>query len=295
MNTSSMKISGLLVAIIAAVTLPASARADDACSTEAAAVAAAERDASLAAPTEADALEHVRAGNRAYGVQQFDKAIEEYTAAGLVTSAPAVLYNLGQALRASKQYEKSIRQYELFLSRGNPGKELRAFVECLIATMRGELDAAASKAPPTGPAPDGPEPAAPTVSGEPATPTPASSDGRSSWTGRRKVALGVAGSGVLAIGAGVFFGLRSQGFEDDASELCPAVECARAEEANELVDKAESNATYANVAFGVGVAAIAGAAVLWFTGAPSERSESSVAITPRVSTTFAGVEARWGF
>jgi tetratricopeptide (TPR) repeat protein len=94
----------------------------------------------------------IDAGNRACRVQQYDKAIEEYTAAGLVSSEPLVLYNLGQTLRAAKQYEKAVRQYELFLSRGAPGSALRALVECHVATMKHELEAAASTAPPTGPA-----------------------------------------------------------------------------------------------------------------------------------------------
>src|SRR5687768_14043770 len=145
---------GALALLCVIVARPATA--DDArpCAAEAAAAAASGEDPALAYPTEPAAVERLEAGNRAFRVQQYDKAIEEYTAAGLATSAPLVLYNLGQGLRSAKQYDKAIRQYELFLSRGNPGSAMRALVECHIATMRSELDAAASTAPPSGPAPD---------------------------------------------------------------------------------------------------------------------------------------------
>jgi tetratricopeptide (TPR) repeat protein len=289
---------GALVAVLAMCT-PASA--EDACAQEAAATASVGRDASLTPPTEDAAKEHLEAGNRAFRVQQYDKAIDEYTAAGLATSAPLVLYNLGQALRASKQYEKAIRQYQLFLSRGAPGKELRAFVECVVATMKGELEAAASTAPPTGPAPDdtATKPAPDRDASEP-DPADLPPPPPSRWTGRRKIALVTAGAGVLAIGAGIAFGMRSNGFEDDAADVCPNATCASAadaDRANDLVDKAKSNATYANIGFGVGAVAVAGAVVLWITGSPaSAPTESETAtVSPQLTRDGGGVLVRVPF
>lgn len=263
------------------------ATADDArpCAAEAAAAAASGDDPALAYPTEPAAVERLEAGNRAFRVQQYDRAIEEYTAAGLATSAPLVLYNLGQGLRSAKQYDKAIRQYELFLSRGNPGPTWRALVECHIATMKAELDSAASTAPPSGPAPDHSE----QLLHSPPAETP------SRWTTRRKIALGVAAGGVLAAGAGMVFGLRASGFEDDAAEICPTASCERADEANDLVDKAESNALYANIAFGVGAAAVVTATVLWFTGAPETEAQPVARIVPRVTSDSAGFIVRLSF
>src|SRR5262245_12526984 len=196
---------------IVAVVVPNAAIADEPCAAEAAAVSRAGKDRSLDPPAEKEANARLEAGNRAFRVQRYDKAVDEYTAAGLITSAPLVLYNLGQSLRASKQYEKAIRQYRLFLSRGNPGAELRALVECQIGTMKAELDAAASTAPPSGP-PDA-------VPSQGPTERSVSVD-ESRWTGRRKAALVIAGVGIVAIGGGVAFGLRSRRFEDDAADLC---------------------------------------------------------------------------
>jgi tetratricopeptide (TPR) repeat protein len=283
--------------VVSIVAVPAAAAADRPCAAESQAAADAGGDPSLVYPTEPAAVEHLNAGNRAFRVQQYDKAIDEYTAAGLVTSAPLVLYNLGQTLRAAEQYEKAIRQYELYMSRGNPGPTMRALVECHIATMKAELDAAASTAPPSGPAPD-----TVATTSEPATtiaPTeePSAVDRPSRWTGGRKVAVGVAAGGLMAIGAGIFFGVRSNGFEDDATALCPSGVCASAAdagEANDLIDQAESNATYSNLAFGVGAAAAIGAVALWVFGAPDE-SPAAVSIVPRVTGDSAGVALRWGF
>lgn len=268
--------------------------ADDAkpCSSEAKAAADAGADPALADPREPVAVEHLEAGNRAFRVQQYAKAIDEYTAAGLATSAPLVLYNLGQTLRTDRQYEKAIRQYDLFLSRGNPGPALRALVECHVRTMKAELEAAASTAPPSGPA-DQTEAADPVVplavDSAPARP--------SRWTGRRKIAVGLAAGALVAAGGGIFFGMRSKGFEDDAADLCPSGNCGSSEqaaEANDLVDKAKSNATYANVAYGIGAAAAVGAVVLWVFGAPQE-SPDAVSIAPQLTSEAAGVAVRWGF
>ncbi len=118
----------------------------------------------------------------------------------------------------------------------------------------------------------------------------------STFTGKRKLALGLAGVGVVAIGAGVALGMSAKGLEDDAFALCPDGEgtpCANATEANALADKGDSRAMLANVAFGVGGVAIVGAAVLWFTGKPSARD--GVAVTPRIGPRSAGVTVQLRF
>lgn len=259
-----------MLGVFVVLALGTPALADKPCMAESEAAKAAGSDPSLAYPTEKEAADHMAAANRAFGVQEYDKAIEEYTAAGLATSAPLVLYNLGQVYRTAKQYEKAIRQYELFLGRGNPGPEIRALVQCHIDTMKAELDSAASTAPPSGPAGEEQD-------GEPLPPP-----SHSRWTGKRKAAIGVGAAGLVAVGAGIAFGVRSRGFKNDAADICPEVMCARADEANDLVDKAKSNATYANIGFAVGAAAVIGAAVLWFTGAPSH-AETPTAIVPHGS------------
>jgi hypothetical protein len=109
----------------------------------------------------------------------------------------------------------------------------------------------------------------------------------SAFTGRRKVGVAIGAAGVLAIGGGVLLGLQAKGFEQDAKDVCPTITgCARADEANALIDKGSQRALYANISYGVGGAAIIAAAVLWFTGAP----EHHATVTPSVTTTAVGLD-----
>lgn len=114
-------------------------------------------------------------------------------------------------------------------------------------------------------------------------------------TKRRKIAIGVAAGGAAAIVAGAVLGLRSQRQDDQAHAACPAETCTvdGAAEANRLAGDARTMAIGADVGFGVGAAAIAAGAILWFTGAPGKPAErrGAVAITPHTSPTFAGLSA----
>jgi tetratricopeptide (TPR) repeat protein len=284
----------LLLLTVAHVAAPRDAHAEPRppCADEAAAVKSmAKRDPSLAYPKNARALEHVDAGRRAFGVQLYDKAVEEYTSAGLADEAPLILYNLGQTYRAAKAYEKAIPQYDLFLERGKPGPEVRALIVCHIATMKAELEHAASTAPLSGPASDQVATATTRRDGSPA----ARNDTHptySRWTTTRRIAVGVGTTGLLGLAAGVVFGLQTRGLKDDAARLCPTSSCTDADKANALSDRADKRATLANVSFGVSAAMIAGAAVLWYVGGPSgtaSTSRSDTAVAPCLGPTFIGI------
>lgn len=286
----------LVVLALALAAAPSFAHADTRpCAAEAETVGKMkQRDPSLTPPTDAAAQKHIEAAKRAYGVGEFDKAIEEYTAAGLIVDSPLVLYNMAQTFRAAKQYEKAIRQYRLFLDRGQPGSEVRVLVECHIRTMTAELEHAAASAPPEGPSHDGASATEPTA--EPVAesePVPVDEPAPSRWTGTRKVSVGVAGLGVVAAGVGVVFGVQSAGFKDDAEAICPSNPCARADEANELSDRASSRATMANVLYGVGGAFVVGGAILWFVGGPdsdkSGEADETAHILPMLSPNHAGI------
>lgn len=288
---------------IVGLATPTVARADDRppCSDEADVVKnMKQRDPSLAYPTNPSALEHLEAGKRAFGVQQYDKVIAEYTAAGLADAAPLILYDLAQTYRAMKQYEKAIPEYELFLERGRPGPEVRALVTCHMTTMKLELNHAASTAPPSGPPsePTGAQSSVTVASPHDRVPSSASAqDDRTSesnettrWTGKRKLAVGLALGGVALFGAGTVFAIQGQNYKDDASRLCPSTACVNADQANALSDRASTRATLANVSFGVGAGFVVGAVVLWVVGAPSARvSSGEAAIIPQVTPTFSGI------
>lgn len=122
-----------------------------------------------------------------------------------------------------------------------------------------------------------PTPMTPVIGTPPVT---ESSDAPGMLTSRRKIALGVAGVGVVAIVAAVVLGTQANGYQDDAYALCPdpAMPCVQGARANDLIETGRSRALGANIAYGVGAAATIGAVVLWFTGAPARR-ESRVSVT----------------
>jgi len=113
----------------------------------------------------------------------------------------------------------------------------------------------------------------------------------SMFTSKRKAALGVGGVGVLAIAGGLVFGMQAKGLEDEAYTLCPdpEVACSSAAEAQDKINSGHSKATLANISYGIGGAAVIGAAVLWFTGAPKATSER-VGVRPTLVPGYSGVD-----
>lgn len=241
----------------------------------------------LEKPTNVVARDYLTTGNRFYRLREFGKAIEEYKAGAVREDAPVFYYNLGQCYRQLGRYDDAIWHYERFLERGRPIGEVETSVNGFIAQMKGELEKKAMKQPPVEPAP--PSPASP----EQRLPAASPAEQRSGLPSQRKLAIGAGTAGVAVVALGVGLGLRAQSFKDDADEICPMSSCARADDSNELIDRGKTNALYANVALGVGVSVIFGAAVLWITGSPTERKTTTFA--PQVSRTFVGVTASLKF
>jgi hypothetical protein len=134
---------------------------------------------------------------------------------------------------------------------------------------------------------------------EPATPEepviPAGAAGPaepSRLTGTRKLSIGLAVVGVAAIGLGVGFGRQATSTEDQADAICPDPACGDAH-AVDLNATARSQALVANLGFAVGGAAIIGAAVLWFTGAPKPRE--ALSIVPTLAPGRVGIQLARAF
>lgn len=106
----------------------------------------------------------------------------------------------------------------------------------------------------------------------------------SPFTRRRKIALGVAGGGVVVGAVAIVLGASAQSLRNDAVATCPPSACtlADAAAADHKNDQARSRAMIANVGFAVAGAAIVTGAVLWFTGKP-ERPR--LALAPQVGAT----------
>jgi hypothetical protein len=125
----------------------------------------------------------------------------------------------------------------------------------------------------------------------------------SMFTPRRKIAVGVTAGGVVAIAAGAFLGVRARSLSDDAAQRCRPMpdECTTSDAAaaEALSQDAHRTALYADVAFGVGIAAIATGAVLWITSKPPQQAGDSPApapsgkltISPTVAPSYTGFSA----
>lgn len=94
---------------------------------------------------------------------------------------------------------------------------------------------------------------------------------------RRKIALASAGLGVVGLGLGSYFGLRAIQKHGDPERTCTTTPCSSTSVS--LNDDAKLSADLATVSFAVGLAALGGAAFLWFGDTPA-RSTAHVRLSP---------------
>ena len=239
----------------------------------------------LAKPTDPEAIRHLERGDTHFRLREFKEAVEEYREGTRIEPSPRFLYNIAQSFRQLKDYENSLWYFRQWLSVAKPPDEMRGPIEEVMTKMREEMEAVATTKPPT-------EPASSDGASTDTEPAPAEVAVRSSFTTRRKVALGVGAGGFVALGVGVLLGLRASGFDDDAAALCPTISCQQSAEANALIERADANSLYSRVSYGVGAVAVLGAVVLWVTGSPGSgvSASSRAAVAPQVSHGFAGVD-----
>lgn len=125
--------------------------------------------------------------------------------------------------------------------------------------------------PPAAAAPVVPPPTAtrPSVVVDTPPPEPVYITRTSTWSGTRKVAVGVGVLGAAAVGAGIYFGTRADDLQAESDAICPTTTCGDPEGLR-LNDEAQDNALRANILFIAGGAAVATATVMWFVGGPDE-------------------------
>lgn len=140
-----------------------------------------------------------------------------------------------------------------------------------VTALRIELEAEAPAPPAPAPVPiETPAPAAP--------PPPERDDGGT----QRTWAWVAGGVGLVGIGAGTYFGLRTLSLKSERDDVCPDAECT-SQRGVDLDESARSSALVSTIGFGVGAAALGTAAVLWLTAPKTESEAPSVgaALGPR--------------
>ena len=110
------------------------------------------------------------------------------------------------------------------------------------------------------------------------------------WSTTRGVAvtMGVIGAGAIISGA--YFGSRADSLAERSDAICPTAVCDNAEGLR-LNDEARKTASRANLAFGLGAAAVVTGGVLWFLGKPDDE----LVVAPAFSDRSAGVSLRGRF
>jgi serine/threonine-protein kinase len=135
--------------------------------------------------------------------------------------------------------------------------------------------ATAPTPPPAGaPGPDKPAGAA----DGPTTLSVSTSPGESRASGQRTMGIVLGAAGVVGVGVGTFFGLRAFSKNGEAEDCTT---CTNAQ-GTVLIEDAKSAATAANIAFGVGLVALAGGVVLYLTSPPSNGTAQSNTFHARV-------------
>jgi len=112
--------------------------------------------------------------------------------------------------------------------------------------------------------------------------------GRGKSSFRRKFAIGIGIGGGTVVSLGIVLGLRANGLERDANRLCTMATCEQADEGNSLIERGKMSATYANISYAAGAAALLGAAALWFAGSSSKKLHQGI-VLPSMSSTSIGV------
>jgi hypothetical protein len=120
----------------------------------------------------------------------------------------------------------------------------------------------------------------------------------SSFTPRRKLALGLAAGGVLLAGAGVGFAIDARSLRNEAIATCPPQSCGveDAALANATNDRARGRAFIANIGFAAGGAAVVAGTVLWLVSGPRTAeapTKRSIAVAPQAGAGGVGL-VTWG-
>ena len=230
---------------------------------------------------------HYQRATRAYDLQKYLEAIDEYQKAYEISGDPPMLYNIAQAYRLADQPAEAARYYRRFLQR-MPSARNRDDVERKIADQE-KIAEQRKKAEPVVPPPPPPtkpppivevKPPVPTVVQPPIPPPPPPPPPEPSHA-RAVVGWCLVGAGVIVGGVAGYEGYRAKQKGDqltrDSMVMPPKT-------FDPSLETAGKNANIAAIALGIGgtAVAIAGAIVL-ITGGSSEQTEKPATPVARLS------------
>jgi tetratricopeptide (TPR) repeat protein len=227
-----------------------------------------------------------------YNLAEYDAAITSWKESYLLTKAPLLLFNIGQAYRLSGDCSKANTFYDTY-QREQPDPRNREELEqavalCKSAPAKPDKSVVTPDKPIVTPdkpivAPDRPVviPDKSGVSAVPAVPPPASDPGH----GKRVAGMVVGVVGLAVTGGGVYFGLAAR----SQSSKLDGFKGEWGTEQTAIQSKGKRDAKLAWGLGGAGVAAIVAGGILYYLGGPSSETEG-IAIAP----TDGGAQLAWG-
>lgn len=220
---------------------------------------------------------HYERATRAYDLQKYSEAIDEYQKAYEIGGDPPMLYNIAQSYRLNDQPADAIRYYRRYLQRA-PEARNREYVERKIADLEKLIEerrksAAAATPPPitvtppttvTPPVVTSPPPVItsppPPVQPPPPAPEPSHAGTVVGWA--------MIGAGVIADGIAIYEGLRAKQKGDELTRLSKM----NNQVFDPAIESAGKTANIAAIVLGIGGTALAitGAIVLITSGSSSD-------------------------
>ena len=235
---------------------------------------------------------HYQRATRAYDLQKYNEAIEEYQKAYEISGDPPMLYNIGQAYRLADQPAEAVRYYRRFLQR-MPNARNREDVERKIADQEKLIEerrkAAANVTPPPPPPPPKSPPIVeikPPVAPPPpprAEPQPPVVPPEPPSHARAVVGWSLIAAGVIADGVAIYEGYRAKQKGDELTRASMAGNVVF----DPQIEEDGKNANIAAIALGIGgtAVAIAGAIVLITSGGSEDAGASPQPTAGRVTVT----------
>jgi tetratricopeptide (TPR) repeat protein len=247
---------------------------------------------------------HYQRATRAYDLQKYQEAIDEYQKAYEISGDPPMLYNIAQAYRLADQPAEAVRYYRRFLQR-MPNARNREDVERKIADQEKLAEQRKKAEPVAPPPPTGPTKPPPIVEVKPAPPpvvpppivTPPPPPPETSHA-RAVVGWSLIGAGLIVDGVAAYEGYRAK---QKGDQLTRDSQAGRTFDPN--LETAGKNANVAAIALGIGgtAVAIAGVIVLITGGSSSAEAEkpatpvARVWLTPWIASGLVGGGARLQF
>lgn len=235
-----------------------------------------------------------------YNLGEWDLAIDAFRKAYAISSAPGLLFNIGQSFRLKKDYEQALYFYGTYL-RLKPDASNRADVEARMKEMEEAIEEQKKMQakPPIGTvSPDGgatttTTTTTTTTAGGTNTTSPAAPQGETGVKSQSLITAGyaTAGAGTALVITGAIFGSMARSAEKELNSLSTDRGTWTVEQQDKY-DAGKRNNTIAIISFVAGGAAIATGATLFVLGT-LKKSSTSVAINPSASGTTVAVG--WSF